>query len=402
MIRISRTIQFIITKMVEAKPAEIQSRCSNAQTLMASAAERIDVLLLTTEPDVSYFTGLASQFWHSPTRPIVLLIPMQGGPIAVVPEIMQSSFRALPYVERVVSWPSIQKTIVSTLVHELKQLSEHQVVRVATPMNTESHVRIPLLHLFSIAERGVEWVDGSPIVHATRLVKSPYEIRCVRGACQIASGVLHSLPLPSVLTEREFARSVRVALLQQGADTAPFVVVSSGGDGCVSIVSGPTDRLLERGNILCIDVGCTFAGYWCDFNRNYAIGHASEASKSAHRVLWDATECALELIKSKSPTTFGDLWTAMKEYCVSRGCNPKDYATGRMGHGLGRTLTELPSVARGEDTVLQTGIVLTLEPCMRIQDSKEWMVHEECLVITDDGYSLLTTRAPRELMILGL
>ena len=391
----------------KALKEEIDQRCSRAQALMLEASERIDVLVVTTEVDVSYFSGLESQFWNSPTRPICLLIPNSEarpiGPIAVVPEIMEIPFRALSSVARVVTWPCIQESIVGIMVRELKSFSDdHQIVRVATPMNAESHVRVPLLHLLEIAENGVEWVDGSSIVHNVRLVKSPHEVHCVRTACQIASSVLHTLPIPSLLTEREFARSVGVALLRDGADSVPFVVVSSGVNGCVSIVSGPTDRRVERGNVLCIDVGCTYAGYWCDFNRNYAIGEASESAKKAHRILWDATECALKSLINNSEQTFGGLWKLMMNYCVLQGGDPDDYKTGRMGHGLGRTLTELPSVTRDEPTILKPGMVLTLEPCLRIQGGLEWMVHEECIVITMDGYSLLTTRAPRELMILTI
>lgn len=383
-----------------ASNKEFLRRCANAQLLMLEAEPPVDVLMLSTEVDVSYFTGLDSQFWHSPTRPICVLIPKEGpAPIAIVPDIMRVTFEAT-CAHRVVTWSSIQETVVETLVRELRALAPSRYqVRVITPMNTESHVRIPLMHLNEIASQGIVWCDGSPIVHEVRLIKSPHEINCVRRACEIGSQVLHNLPIPPVLTEREFARSVKIAMLKRGADTAPFVVITSGRNGYVSIVNGPTDRTLERGDVMTIDVGCTYAGYWCDFNRNYAFGEASPAAMEAHRILWDATERALESIAGQRQT-FGGLWEILKEYCLAKGGDPSDYETGRMGHGLGRTLTELPSVAPGEETILEAGMVLTLEPCLRIENSEEIMVHEECIVITESGYSLLTERAPRELMVL--
>jgi len=381
----------------QASVDELRLRFQATQRLME--ADGLDAVLLTTEVDVSYFAGLASQFWHSPTRPIALILPRTAkGPIAVVPEIMEAALRAT-WVERVITWPAIQETIVATIVQALQSVArDPNGPRVATPMNVESHVRLPLLHHQEIAKAGVEWVDGSALVHKLRRIKSAQEISCVRRACEIASDVLRDLPNPYNRTEREVARSVRIAALLGGADAVPYVMVSSGANGYESIASGPTDRRLQRGNLLVIDVGCTWGGYWCDFNRNYALGEASESSKAAHRILWDATECALELLTAPTRPTYGALWQIMRDYCVANGGNPLDYQTGRMGHGLGRTLTELPSVARDSDIVLRPGMVLTLEPCLRI--GAEWMVHEECLVVTETGYSLLTARASRELRVL--
>ena len=69
---------------------------------------------------------------------------------------------------------------------------------------------------------------------------------------------------------------------------------------------------------------------------------------------------------------------------------------GRMGHGLGMQLTELPSHMPTDKTVLEPGMVLTLEPSMTISAGKV-MVHEENLVIREDGAHLLSRRASPEL-----
>ena len=67
---------------------EFQNRVSNAQSLMAK--NDLSALLLTTEPDVRYFTGFLTQFWQSPARPWFLIVPVSGRPIAVIPSIGHS------------------------------------------------------------------------------------------------------------------------------------------------------------------------------------------------------------------------------------------------------------------------------------------------------------------------
>jgi Xaa-Pro dipeptidase len=72
---------------------------------------------------------------------------------------------------------------------------------------------------------------------------------------------------------------------------------------------------------------------------------------------------------------------------------------GRLGHGLGLQLTEPPSNMPGDDTVLEPGMVITIEPGMEYAADR-MIVHEENVVITADGAQLLTRRAPREMPII--
>lgn len=260
---------------------ELQRRVANAQVQLTLL--KLDAMLLTSEVDVSYFTGLESQFWHSPTRPIALVLPASLEPIAVVPEIMEAPMRST-WIRRIETWPSIQASIVQPMVRVLQSIGARSV---AMPMNVESHVRLPIVHWSELLNAGIDWVDASALMQRLRILKSPHEVSCIRKACRMASDVLHQLPKPHRLTERELARAVRIATLRQGADDVPYVVVSSGALGYESIVDGPTDRRL--GTVVAIDVGCTWGGYWCDFNRNYALGAPSERTLEVHRVLWDAT-----------------------------------------------------------------------------------------------------------------
>ena len=64
---------------------EYQERVGRAQVMMAQSG--LDALLLTTEPELRYFTGFLTRFWESPARPWFLIVPARGNPIAVIPSI---------------------------------------------------------------------------------------------------------------------------------------------------------------------------------------------------------------------------------------------------------------------------------------------------------------------------
>ena len=65
--------------------SEYEGRVARAQARMAQAG--IEALLLTTEPEVRYFTVYLTRFWESPTRPWFLIVPASGAPVAVIPTI---------------------------------------------------------------------------------------------------------------------------------------------------------------------------------------------------------------------------------------------------------------------------------------------------------------------------
>ena len=80
----------------------------------------------------------------------------------------------------------------------------------------------------------------------------------------------------------------------------------------------------------------------------------------AHEVVWKATEAGLAA--ARPGATFADLFHAMQAVMAEGGAAEGN--VGRLGHGLGMQLTEYPSITAWDQTVLEPGLVLTLEPGM--------------------------------------
>ena len=131
------------------------------------------------------------------------------------------------------------------------------------------------------------------------MVKSPAEVAKIERACQIASRAYAALPgqLSIGMDEHEVARTFRAELTRQGADAIPFMAVTSGAGGYDQIIVGPLERKLASGDVLFIDLGATFDGYFCDFDRNYAVGHADDIARRAYDALFAATDAALSTLK---------------------------------------------------------------------------------------------------------
>jgi len=377
---------------------EFEARLARAQAAMTE--DELDALVVTTAPNVRYFTGFNTQFWESPTRPWFVVVPRQGAISAVIPEIGAPGM-AETWVEDIRTWPAPRPDDdgVSLLQATLLALPR-RFGRVGWEMGRESVVRMPLRDFDDLRDRvgNLAFADGSPTLWALRRVKSPAEIARLRHVCQLASAAFEALPQSLRIgdSEIEARRKMQIALAEQGADSAPFVAVVSGRGGYSQCIVGPSERRLGDGDVLFIDTGATFDGYFCDFDRNFAFGSLSDAAQRAHRALWDATEAGIAAARPGATAT--DLWRAMAKVLEEVGS--KGLNVGRMGHGLGLQLTEPPSNMPGDDTTLVPGMVMTIEPGMEYAPGC-MLLHEENVVITDGGAELLTRRAPREMPVIA-
>jgi Xaa-Pro aminopeptidase len=112
-------------------------------------------------------------------------------------------------------------------------------------------------------------------------------------------------------------------------------------------------------------------------------------------VLWRATEAGIAA--ARPGPTCRELFLSMNSVIAELDDQGGD--VGRLGHGLGMQLTEWPSHAAWDETVLEEGMVLTLEPSLSYGDG-HIMVHEENLVVRAEGAQLLSTRAAPELPVI--
>lgn len=378
-------------------PAEFEQRTARAQKIMV--AYKFDALLLTAAANIRYFTGFDSQFWESPTRPWFLVVPLTGKPVAIIPEIGAPEM-AQTWIENIRTWPAPRPEDdgLSLLKATLESLPR-RFGRVGAELGRELSLRMPVMEFLRLRDsmKAPTLEDGGRCIWEIRMVKTEAEIERVHYICQIASDAYNDLPalIARGDSEREIVRKLKIDIAQRGADATPFMPAISGPGGVPQIVCGPHDRAITDGDILFIDTGSTFDGYFCDFDRNYAVGRVSDAARRAHEVIWDATEAGIAAAVPGATTD--DLCRIMSKILQEGGALGNN--VGRLGHGLGMQLTEPPSNRLGDGTVIRENMVLTIEPGMEYAPGK-MIVHEENLVVTRDGPRLLTKRAPRELPVI--
>ena len=370
--------------------AEFKARLTRAQSRMDAAG--LDAILLTTEPDIRYFTGYLTRFWESPCRPWFLVLPRSGDPIAVIPSI-GAALMARSWITDIRCWraPDLEDDGISLLAETLHALGPS----IGTPSGLQSHLRMPLTD-FARLNAALPQPIGADfdILRSLRLVKSEAEIEKIKTACQIANRAFARVPeiasmgQPLAQVFRDFQR----LCLDEGADWVPYLAGAAAPGGYGDVISPADDRPLAAGDILMLDTGLVHDGYFCDFDRNFSVGRPSADVAEGHSRLIEATYAAFEAARPGS--TAAELFHVMDKI-VTGGAGGSE--AGRYGHGLGMNLTEWPSLIPTDHTPLVSGMVLTLEPGIELAPGRA-LVHEENIVIRENGAEWLSQPYSAEML----
>ena len=214
---------------------EYEARVARAQALMDAAG--LAALLLTTEPEIRYFTGFLTRFWESPTRPWFLVLPARGRPVAVIPEI-GAHLMGQTWIADIRTWrsPDYADDGVGLVAEALAQAVPRDG-QLGVPSGPETHIRLPLDSLTrlerAVAPRRITGDAG--ILRRLRMRKSAAEIAKIRAACTIAGRAFDRVPdiaRAGVPLEQVF-RQFQALCLTEGADWVAYLAGGAGaGTGC--------------------------------------------------------------------------------------------------------------------------------------------------------------------------
>ena len=370
---------------------QFENRTLKAQELMQK--HELDALLLTTETNVRYFTGFLTRFWESPTRPWYLIIPLKGKPIAVIPSIGEA-LMSKTWIEDIRTWPSpdLKDDGISLLSDTLDEIAQNK--NIGIPSGTETCVRMPQTDLKKLSQN-VKLTSDFDIVQKLRMTKSNEEIDKIEKACRIAEKAFRRVPeiaFENVNLDEVF-RKFQILCLEAGADWVPYLAGGADTEGYDDVISPAKVAPLKKQDILMLDTGLVWDGYFCDYDRNWSVGTPSKTVSGAYSQLLEASDAAFEL--AKPGATASDLFHAMNSILT---LNSSSTDAGRLGHGVGMSLTEWPSIIPDDHTVLEKGMVLSLEPGIAIKN--KIIVHEENIEITETGARYLSPKANKDLPVI--
>lgn len=242
-----------------------------------------------------------------------------------------------------------------------------------------------------------ELVAVRQLVETVRLKKEPEEIRIIEKAAEIADKAFsHILAYirPGV-TEREIADELEFFMRKQGASSSSFETIVASGWRSALPHGVASDKIIEEGELVTLDFGAYYNGYCSDLTRTVAVRKISDELKKIYDIVLAAQKRGVEGIKPGMTGKEADALT--RNYITEQGYG--EFFGHSTGHGIGLEIHEGPTLSTKSATVLEPGMVVTVEPGIYIAGVGGCRIEDDVL-ITENGGKVLT-KAPKELIFVG-
>lgn len=223
------------------------------------------------------------------------------------------------------------------------------------------------------------------------IYKTPEEIEIMRQAAQIVSRTLGKIaekigpgvtPLELDALAEDYIRSQNAIPGFLGLYDFPNTLCISVNDAVVHGI--PDNKPFEDGDIVSVDCGAIFEGYYGDHAYTFEIGDVDPETK---RLLEVTKECLkLGIAETKAGNRIGDIGFAIQQHAEKNG-----YGVVRdlVGHGLGKTMHEEPQVPnygrRGRGKKIQDGLTIAIEPMINMGTERVVQLEDHWTIVTEDG-----------------
>jgi Xaa-Pro aminopeptidase len=234
----------------------------------------------------------------------------------------------------------------------------------------------------------VEPVPRSGLVEALRAVKDEGELAAIKRACEIADRVFERLTEERFVgrAERDVAWTIEQLFHDEGAETVAFETIVASGPNAARPHGRATDRLIERGETVIVDAGCTVGGYASDYTRTFATGPVDGVVKDAYAVVLAAQQAGLAALCAGVSGVDAD---AVARRVVDETSFAGTFGHG-LGHGLGLEVHETPRLSTESSDTLAAGNVVTVEPGIYLEGRGGIRIEDD-VVITDGGIDNYTS-----------
>ncbi|WP_017726999.1 aminopeptidase P family protein [Halalkalibacterium ligniniphilum] len=242
-----------------------------------------------------------------------------------------------------------------------------------------------------------ELVPVAGAVEAIRLRKDEEEVNIIAAAAEIADAAFEHIIsyIRPGITELEVANELEFFMRKQGAASSSFDIIVASGYRSALPHGVASEKVIQKGELVTLDFGAHYKGYNSDITRTVAVGNVSDELKTIYNTVLEAQLRGMKGIKPGITGKEADALT--RDYIESKGYG--EYFGHSTGHGLGLEVHEGPALSHKSKTVLEPGMVVTVEPGIYVPGVGGTRIEDDVL-ITETGNRSFTS-ATKELLMVG-
>lgn len=333
--------------------------------------------------------------FHQMERPLVVVVPREGEPVAIVPHLELQSFKPIGFPGQVFPWRDEAGYMDAFMAAGAALTGLTSGARIGVE---GQRMRVFDLFALQAALPQASFIDIHGEISKVRLHKSADEIALQRKAIEISEAALEATlgEIRVGMSETEIESILLRNLFSHGADGLAFAPIVAAGDNAAKPhAHARPDYRIRPGDALLFDYGGSYQGYSADITRTFFVKEVSEHDRAFYETVLAANAKGREV--SRAGVTASDVDDAVQK--VLEQSQFASFIRHKTGHGLGLDIHEAPQIMRGNMDVLEPGMVFTIEPGL-YRDGECGVRIEDDVVVTEDGIECLTSFS-RELRIVG-
>jgi Xaa-Pro dipeptidase len=364
-------------------------------------AAGLDALCVFYPARIAYLTG----FHHVPTeRPIVLVLDPKGRSTLIVPAVEKEHAESLPAIDSIdvyFEYPGAE--------HPMERVASTLLAMNALPRRTgadhDGYVPYWGYHGPRLSDlTGHRPIEAELLVESIRRIKSPDEIACIQLSCDWAVRAHRRMQgaIRTGKTEMEcYTPSAGETLAEMVREMPGWRPRGFGGSGLTAMFVGGRSTAMphgfvrghgiQEGDVLVSGAGADIDGYRSELERTMIVGSPSPDQERAFAAMLALQARAIEVMAPGVPAGEVELATVQ----LAKGLGVEDNIRHHVGHAIGLEGHEAPFLDRGDEAVLEPGMVFTVEPGIYIKELGGFR-HSDTVVITEEGNRVMT-EYPREL-----
>jgi len=234
----------------------------------------------------------------------------------------------------------------------------------------------------------VEFIGVSRSIARERQIKNEKEIESIKKAAEIADNAFSFIldKIEPGKTEKDIALMLEFFMLKSGADGIAFDTICASGVRSAMPHGVASDKVIEKGDFVTLDFGCKYEGYCSDMTRTVVCGKATSEQKKIYNTVLTAQKAAISAVK---PTADNSSIDKIARDIIEDAGYGKNFGHA-LGHSLGLNVHESPALSRRSTDKLKSGILMTVEPGIYIENFGGVRI-EDLLLVTYNGHTNLTT-----------
>lgn len=339
----------------------------------------LPAMLVTDIRNVQWLTGFTGTYGR------VLLTPDEGIFITDSRYGIQANEQVQGLKIEVFSAPATEDQTISRLTRMLN----------LDKLGFERSITFDQWEKWTTAMEQLQLVPAPDILTQLRLVKTPEEIEKIRKACALADACIEHVKrmIQPGVSEFDIGLDIEFFFRRNGAGVA-FPPIVASGPNSARPHGRATERKIEKGDFVTLDLGGTVDGYNSDITRTFVVGEASERQTMVYNQVLKAQRAAIDAMR---PGENGKEIDALARVVLAEE-DLAQYFGHSLGHGLGIDVHDGGRLSSNADQPLVEGQVWTIEPGVYIEGFGGVRIEDD-VVVTESGAEILT-HFPKELTVL--